>query len=235
MAFCCQLEYVATRKWYLSNCQVSVKSAFSYGQHKKLHSVVIFKRGVFTESVSGFFQLILNPQSSCAEPTWRTNLFNMATGTLPRGSKLICSMESDSSTQLFNNWLNMKSFNISLTVISFSIFALRLFILPLFCLPHPLITTYFPRYNNKGLASFIANQLLKATTWSSSSSQTSMPTQTHHSLRPSFPRGDSEEGQQGPDNVVIVELMALPFSAFDLHLVFLMIYIVASKTRIEMK
>lgn len=61
-----------------------------------------------------------------------------------------------------------------------------------------------------------------------------MPSQTHYSLRPPFPCGDSEEGQQSPDDVVIMEFMALPLSAFHLHLVFLVIYIVASKTRAEM-
>lgn len=58
---------------------------------------------------------------------------------------------------------------------------------------------------------------------------------THHSLRPPFPCGDGEEGQQGPDDVVVVEFMALPFSAFHLHLVLLVIDIVASKTRAERK
>ena len=109
-----------------------------------------------------------------------------------------------------------------------------IFILPLSCLSHLLITTYLPWYNTQGLALFILNQLLKANTWSQPSLQTSTPSQTHYSLRPSFPCGDSEEGQQSPDDVVIMEFMALPLSAFHLHLVFLVIYIVASKTRAEM-
>jgi hypothetical protein len=62
-----------------------------------------------------------------------------------------------------------------------------------------------------------------------------VPTPIHHSLRPSFPSGDCEEGEQRPDDVVIMEFMALPFSALHLHLVFLMVYIVASETRIEIK
>lgn len=53
---------------------------------------------------------------------------------------------------------------------------------------------------------------------------------TRHSLRPSFPRGHGEEGQQRPDDVVVVELVALPFPAFHLHLVLLVIHVVASET-----
>lgn len=59
--------------------------------------------------------------------------------------------------------------------------------------------------------------------------------QACHSLRPSFPCGDGEEGQQSPDDVVVVEFMAFPFPAFHLHLVFLVIHIVASKISAEMK
>lgn len=59
--------------------------------------------------------------------------------------------------------------------------------------------------------------------------------QARHSLRPSFPRGDGEEGQQSPDDVVVVEFVALPFPTFHLHLVFLVIYIVASTISAEMK
>ena len=57
--------------------------------------------------------------------------------------------------------------------------------------------------------------------------------QPSHSLRPSFPGGDGEEGQQGPDDVVVVEFVALPLPTFHLHLVFLVIHIVASKTSTE--
>ena len=110
----------------------------------------------------------------------------------------------------------------------------RMFILPLPCLSHLPMTTYLPWYNPKGLAVFILNRLLKANAWSQPSLQTSMPSQSHHSLRPPFPCGDGEEGQQSPDDVVIMEFMALPLSAFHLHLVFFMIYIVAAKTRAEM-
>lgn len=59
--------------------------------------------------------------------------------------------------------------------------------------------------------------------------------QACHSLRPSFPCGDGEEGQQSPDDVVVVEFMALPFPTFHLHLVFLVIHIVASKISAERK
>lgn len=40
-----------------------------------------------------------------------------------------------------------------------------------------------------------------------------------HSLRPALPRGDSEERQQSPDDVVVVELVPLPLPSLDLLLV----------------
>lgn len=82
---------------------------------------------------------------------------------------------------------------------------------------------------------FILNQPCKAPTQSHRSLQDTYTPPPPHSLRPPFPCGDREEGQQGPDDVVVVEFMTLPFPALYLHLIFLVIYIVASESRIEMK
>lgn len=49
-----------------------------------------------------------------------------------------------------------------------------------------------------------------------------------YSLGPSLAGGHREQGEQSPDDIVIVELVPLPLPAFHLHLVLLVVHIVPS-------
>lgn len=44
-----------------------------------------------------------------------------------------------------------------------------------------------------------------------------------HLRWPALPSGDSEEGQEGPQHIVIMELIFLPLSGHGSHLVFVVV------------
>lgn len=52
--------------------------------------------------------------------------------------------------------------------------------------------------------------------------------EAEYSLGPTFTSGDCEQGEQSPDDVVVVKLMAFPLPALHLHLVLLVVHIVPS-------
>lgn len=57
-----------------------------------------------------------------------------------------------------------------------------------------------------------------------------LPFGAGHSLRPALARGHGEEREQGPEHVVVVELVLLPLTVAGLHLVLLVQEVLASVT-----
>lgn len=51
-----------------------------------------------------------------------------------------------------------------------------------------------------------------------------------HLLRPSLSSGDSEEGEQSPDDIVVVKVVPLPLSSLHLFLVLPVVNVVTPKT-----